>query len=86
MILTKLVKLEWDSQRSDEAYLDSKKIDDRFLAEGKTDGLWAKNLDVEWGGQWKFIDQAAAEEFVAAMTASGVATGRTLISSTITDI
>ena len=86
MVLTKLVKLEWDSQRSDEAYLDGKAIDDRLLAENKTDGVWEKNLDAEWGGQWKFIDQAAAEEFVAAITASGVATGRTLISSTITDI
>jgi hypothetical protein len=86
MVLTKLVKLEWDIARPDQAYLAIKAIDDRFLAEGKTDGVWEKNLDVEWGGQWKFVDQAAAEEFVAAIAAVNIEHGRTLISSTITDI
>ena len=86
MVLTKLVKLEWDIERSDEAYLASKVIDDRFLAEGKTDGMWEKNPDAEWGSQWKFVDQAAAEEFVAAIAAANIEHGRTLISSTIIDI
>ena len=86
MVLTKLVKLKWDIDRSEEMYLAGKAINDRFVAEGKTDGVWEKNPDVEFGGQWKFVDQAAAEEYVAAIAAAGIAAGRTLISSTITDI
>ncbi len=86
MALTKLVKLEWDTERSDEMYLAAKEVNDRFVAEEKSDGVWEKNPDVEWGGQWKFIDQAAAEEYIAAITALGIANGRTLVSSTITDI
>jgi hypothetical protein len=86
MTLTKLVKLEWDIERSEEMYLAGKAVTDKFIAEEKTDGEWEKNPDVEWGGQWKFVDQAAAEEYVAAITAAGIAAGRTLISSTITDV
>ena len=86
MVLTKLLKLEWDVDRSEEMYLAGKAINDRFVAEGKSDGVWEKNPDVEFGGQWKFVDQAAAEEHIAAITAAGIANGRTLLSSTITDI
>jgi hypothetical protein len=67
-------------------YLDGNAVSDRFVAEGKTDGVWEKNPDVDWGGQWKFIDQTAAEEYIVAIAAADLAHGRTLVSSTITDI
>jgi hypothetical protein len=86
MVLTKLVKLEWDIERTHAMYLAGKVINDRWIAEGKSDGVWEKNTDAEFGGQWKFVDQAAAEEHISAITAAGIANGRTLISSTITDI
>jgi len=86
MVLTKLLKLEWDVDRSEKMYLAGKAVVDKFVAEGKTDGEWEKNPDVEFGGQWKFVDQAAVEEYLAAITTAGIANGRTLLSSTITDI
>jgi hypothetical protein len=86
MVLTKLVKLEWDIDRTEPMALSSNAVHAKFVAEGKTDGEWEKNPDVEFGGQRKFVDQAAAEEYVAAITASDQAHGRTLVSSTIIDI
>jgi hypothetical protein len=86
MVLTKLVKLEWDTERTESMYISGQTVSDRFIAEGKTDGVWEKNPDAEWGGQWKFVDQAAAEEYIVAIAAADLVHGRTLISSTITDI
>jgi hypothetical protein len=86
MTLTKLVKLEWNIERSEDMYLAGKAINDRFIAEGKTDGVWEKNPDVEFGGQWKLLDQASAEEFIAELAAADLAYGRILVSSSITDL
>ena len=86
MILTKLVKLEWDIDRTESMILSGNAVHARFIAEEKTDGVWEQNPDAEFGGQRKFVDQAAAEEYVAAITAADQAHGRTLVSSTITDI
>jgi len=86
MVLTKLVKLKWNIERTDEMYLAAQAVNDRFVAESKADGVWEKNPDADWGGQWKLVDQAAAEEYIAVITAVGIANGRTLVSSSITDI
>jgi len=86
MVLTKLVKLEWDIDRTEAMIVSAAAVHARFIAEEKTDGVWGQNPDAEFGAQRKFVDQAAAEEYVAAITASDQAHGRTLVSCTIVDI
>ena len=86
LTLTKLVKLEWDVDRSEQMLYAGEEIAATFVAQGKTDGTWTKNESVDFGGTRAFIDQAAAEEFISAMSAAGAANGRILLSSSITDI
>lgn len=84
--LTKLVKLSWDSTKPDAMFDVSNEIIADLVAQGKTDGVWSRNSDAEFGGQMAFVDQAAAEEYVAAITVAGANCGRTLLSGTIIDI
>ena len=86
LTLTKLVKHEWDIARSEARQLAGRTIIDRYVAEEKSDGVGEEDPDVEFGGMWKFVDQAAAEEYLAEITASDLAAGRILLSSSITDI
>ena len=84
--LTKLVKFSWETIKPDEMTAAADAIIATMVSEGKTDGVWAKNLDADFGGQMGFIDQSSAEEYQTSIGALGPIYNRILISSSITDI
>lgn len=86
LTLTKLAKLEWDHERPETMYYAADSIVADLMSQKKTDGTWTKNEDTEFGGQMAFVNQAAAEEYIAAVAAVGIAYGRILVNSSITDI
>lgn len=85
LILTKQLTYTFDIETTPQMLEANATERDAFIAQmvadGKTNGIWAGDA---FSTRRLFVDQAAAEEFLAAVP--GWNPGRTIVSSSITDI
>jgi hypothetical protein len=85
IILTKQLTYTFDTETTSQSLEIGASARDAFIAQmvadGKTNGIWTGDA---FNNRRGFIDQAAAEEFLAAVPAWNPS--RTIVSSSITDI
>ena len=85
-IMTKKVTTEFTAPTWPEWLEEASAKRQKMWVQRKTDNVWTATGDGKIGGSYNFSDQAAAEEYVAYITALAARLERGIISCVISDI